>query len=114
MKKLLALAFLIPALQACGKKDNAQNADQIVAAPIMVPGPGQISGAPPPTILGQAPYFYVNYEVKEPNCTTGLRRFSGPDHYYVKNLMCQSFLNNWMNQNCGQAQRYAWYRTYCP
>jgi len=94
----------------CGKKDDAQQT--VVQSYYSIGTQGQ-SGLSAPQILGQYPYFYVNYRVDEANCDTGWRRFSGNDPRYVKTLMCDSFHNDSMNQNCGRAQREAWFQAVC-
>lgn len=112
---LFACAALAAPLASCGKKDEQQAVvvDGVTMQPLPAP-----PGAPPatgvaPVIQGQYPYVYVNYRVDEGSCSTGWRRFSGPEHWYVKRLMCESFLNDSMNQNCGRAQRVAWFQQLC-
>ncbi len=108
----LALAALA---SGCGKKDDAQTTVQNSGGTFVpAPAPGQPPVfAAPPQIQGSYPYFFVNYRVDEASCSTGWRRFSGNDGGYVRALMCQSFLNDSMNQNCGRAQRQAWYSQVC-
>lgn len=114
MKALLLSIACLVALSSCGKKSENNTSEFPVLQPLPAP-----PGAPPstgvaPVIQGQYPYVYVNYRVDEASCSTGWRRFSGPEHWYVKRLMCDSFLNDSMNQNCGRAQRLAWYQSLCP
>lgn len=116
MKKILLTVACVSLLAACGKKDDSST-PVVNGQPVMQPLPGP-PGAPPvtgvaPVLQGQYPYVYVNYRVDEGSCSTGWRRFSGPEHWYVKRLMCDSFLNDSMNQNCGKAQRLAWFQQLC-
>jgi hypothetical protein len=111
MKNLFPLLCFALLASACGKKDDQS---VVVGQPVAVgPYPAPPAGNPPPQILGQYPYFYVNYKVDEASCSTGWRRFSGNSYEYVKARMCDSFRNNSMNQNCGQTQREAWYQSVC-
>lgn len=117
MRALILPILCLALLASCGKKSDD-------AAPPVVDGVQMQNlsgppGAPPatgvaPVIQGQYPYVYVKYRVDEASCSTGWRRFSGPEHWYVKRLMCDSFMNDSMNQNCGKAQRLAWYQQMCP
>ncbi len=113
---ILCLALAALAV-GCGKKDDSQVSAQALNAGTYVPAPapGQPFpvGTPAPQIQGQYPYYYVNYRVDEASCSTGWRRFSGNDPGYVRALMCQSFQNNSMNQNCGHAQRAQWFASAC-
>jgi hypothetical protein len=116
MKAIFLPLLCLALLSSCGKKDEA-SAPVFTDQPVMQPLPS-VPGAPPatgvaPVIQGQYPYVYVNYRVDEGSCSTGLRRFSGPEHWYVKRLMCDSFLNDSMNQRCGRAQRVAWFQQLC-
>ncbi len=110
----LALAALAT---GCGKKNDAQASVQAQNGGTFVPAPAPGQSMPsyvaPPVIQGQYPYFYVNYRVDEAGCSTGWRRFSGNDAGYVRALMCQSFHNDQMNQNCGRAQRHQWFAAIC-
>lgn len=115
MLKKLALAIACVSLfAACGKKNADQVTVQAVSpAPVYYPGQGYVGGIPGPQIQGSYPYFFVNYEIVEASCTTGLRRFSGPTAQYVYALMCDSLRNDTMHQSCGYAQRQAWLATIC-
>jgi|GEM_PF-4844407 len=116
--KILPLLCLVLAAFAagCGKKDDSQSSAQAINSGTFVPAPapGQpVNFAAPPQIQGQYPYYFVNYRVDEAGCSTGWRRFSGNDPGYVRALMCQSFRNDSMNQNCGRAQRNQWFAAAC-
>ena len=114
MKRFALLALVVFA-SSCGKNDDSQ----VVAQPAgYTPPPAAtpisaMTSVIPPNIQGAYPYFYVNYQVNEGHCTTGLRRFSGPHYQGVRSEMCASFRNNQMNQSCGHAQREAWFQAYC-
>jgi hypothetical protein len=117
-KKIFALLCLSLAAAGCGKSDPSQSGAQAINAGagtfVSAPAPGQpITYTAAPQIQGQYPYFFVNYRVDEAGCSTGWRRFSGNDAGYVRALMCQSFLNDSMNQNCGRTQRQQWYQAAC-
>lgn len=110
IKFLIFAALPLLLLAACGKKDDTQT---VVQGSYINGQYVPAGGVATPQILGQYPYFYVNYRVTEAHCDGGLRRFSGNSYLYVKSIMCSSFLNESMNQNCGRAQRMAMYESIC-
>lgn len=130
---MLNKVYLIPCFavlllaSACGKKDDSnQTASSQPIAPTSpqpyYPQPQPQASNPDqipfpadtyPQIQGYGAYYFLNYQFSRNGCTTGLRRFSGPNPQYVRQQACLGLLNDSMNQNCAREMREQYYRSLC-
>ena len=113
MKSLLPCLALALLITACGKSDDNQavSVQPVGVAPFPQPYPYPEGSWP--QIQGSWSYYFVNYQFSENGCTTGIKRFSGPNPEYVRQQLCSGLQNEWMNSRCAQSMRAAYFAHMC-